>query len=852
MREQFLLSMLAGLLVASCACGEEFRYEPNWNQIRSHYKCPEWFRDAKFGIFLHWGPYAVPAYMSEKYPKGIYAKGFKKGGMNAYSYHREKYGEPSTFGYKDFIPLFKAEKFDAREWAALFKQAGARYVVPVAEHHDGFAMYASQHTRWNVADMGPKKDTMRLLADACRTQGMKFGASSHFALNRVYYYRKDPSWDTNDPRFYDLYGRPVEKDSLPDQEFLDHWWDRTTDIIDQYEPDVMWFDFGLDKPGFESVHKKVLAYYYNKGLEWQKGVVFQDKNMKYHRFPEDLIVLDIERGRMTDIHPRPWQTDTSIGKISWGYIDNEEYKTSDYLLDELIDIVSKNGCLLLNIGPKADGTIPDEAKAILKDMGAWLKVNGEAIYGTRPWKTHGEGPTKVSAGHHSEKENADNVAADIRFTSKGDTLYATSLAWPEDGIFRIKSLAKGHPHESRPIASVWFVGGRGGIDWKQTDEELQIKVKGKTSREEAAYVFAFRFDDGKKSLIDYFLPMQPQGPLVSEGIWGERNVLPRDVKNGLESEDWCYWDGRLVEDDDGKVHFFGCRWDQKFSHADGWKRHSKAIHAVADSVMGPYEDKGEMWPHWQQGEGCNVIGLRMHDGRWAAVTSETTEGEVFAADSPGGPWQLLGKIKVDLNGFDEGLARYTNPAQPSFGHMSNVKILLRPDGRYMLIGRSTAPMISEDGILGPYKIVNDRIYRPYPELPQTRNEDPTIWYSGGLYHIVYNHWPSKTSHHFTSEDGLSAWTYRGIAFRKGVDKVFRYPDGTVNDWTFVERMTAHVDEDSGHVTHFIFSVIDVGKGQDRGDDNHRSKNVVVPFDGEAFDEDMRKIVEAEKMRKDDR
>ncbi|VGO20420.1 glycoside hydrolase family protein [Pontiella sulfatireligans] len=354
----------------------------------------------------------------------------------------------------------------------------------------------------------------------------------------------------------------------------------------------------------------------------------------------------------------------------------------------------------------------------------------------------------------------------------------------------------------------------------------------------------------EKQLIDYFKPMELQGPLVSEGIWGETNVLPRDIKNGLEDPDmktWCYWDGRVVKDDDGRFHFYGCGWDQKYSHDAGWKLNSKAIHAVADDIMGPYENPVLMWPHWQEGEGSNVIGLRMHDGRWAAVSSETTEGEIFTSDSPYGPWSLLGKIKVDLNGFEPGLARYQRKTMPSYGHMANVKILLRPDGRYMLVPRSCCVMISDDGILGPYKIMNDRVYKPYPELPQTKNEDPTVWHSGGIYHIVYNHWPSKISHHFTSIDGITDWKYRGIAFTKEQnDKVFRYPDGSFDDWIYVERMTACVDEETDHVTHFIFSVLDVKKGWDQGNDNHGSKIVVVPFDGEAFDANMQRIIDAEK------
>ncbi|MFG0254716.1 MAG: hypothetical protein ACF787_06410 [Rhodopirellula sp. JB053] len=345
-----------------------------------------------------------------------------------------------------------------------------------------------------------------------------------------------------------------------------------------------------------------------------------------------------------------------------------------------------------------------------------------------------------------------------------------------------------------------------------------------------------------KQLVDYFLPMQPQGPLVSKGIWGDSNVLPRDIKNGLEDSElrnWCYWDGRIVKDDAGKFHIFASRWNQSFPHSVGWKEDSKGMHAVSNHVMGPYVDKGLLWPDWQGGKGHNVIGLRMHDGRYAVVTSEITHGEVFVSDSPDGPFTLLGRITWEANGFDPGLAAYRGGK----GNMANVKVLLRPDGRYMIIARSTAPMLSEDGILGPYKIMGDRIYKSYRELPQERNEDPTVWYSGGIYHIVYNHWPTKTSHHFTSADGIHDWTYRGIAFKKDETKIFRSTDGTINDWEFIERPTAYVDEKTGHVTHFIFSVIDVHKGGDNGNDNHASKIVVVPFDGEAFDRDMNKLVE---------
>ena len=352
---------------------------------------------------------------------------------------------------------------------------------------------------------------------------------------------------------------------------------------------------------------------------------------------------------------------------------------------------------------------------------------------------------------------------------------------------------------------------------------------------------------GKKSLKDYFLPMEPQGPLVSNGIWGAENVLPRDIRNGLEDpqlKNWCYWDGRIVKDDEGKYHIFSSRWNQKFSHAQGWKENSRATHAVSDHIMGPYVDQGMIWPDWNGGLGHNVIGLRMHDGRYAVVSSDRTPGDVFVSDSPYGPFKHLGEIQVDPNGFEMSLARYSNPKMPAFGHMSNVTLIPRPDGKYMIVCRSTATLISDNGILGPYKIMHDRVYRNYPDLPQSKNEDPTVWYSGSMYHMVYNHWPSKTAYHFTSADGCSNWVYRGIAYKKDA-MPFRYPDGTVNDWSFIERPMAYVDPDTGHVTHFTFSVLDVKKGQDRGGDRHGSKIIVVPFDGESFDRDMQALLAKE-------
>lgn len=347
--------------------------------------------------------------------------------------------------------------------------------------------------------------------------------------------------------------------------------------------------------------------------------------------------------------------------------------------------------------------------------------------------------------------------------------------------------------------------------------------------------------DAPKSLIDYFLPMEPQGALVTEGIWGDANVLPRDPLNGLEDptlEKSCYWDGKIVKGDDGRYHMYASRWDQSYSHSRGVKQKSKAIHAVSDHAMGPYKDMGLLWPDWQEGKGHHVTGLRMADGRYAVVTSSITTGEVFVAESPDGPFELLGQIKVDCNGFDPALAR-----NEKSGHMDGVTIMLRPDGRYMLVSGSAAVMISEDGILGPYKMMHGPVYKDVPKLPQQKMGSPTVWYSGEMYHMVLHYWRSDTAYHLTSEDGIHDWKNRGIAYRHGAD-VFRYTDGTVNRWATVQRPTVYLE--NGHVTHFNFSVIDSTTGGDGPHDNNGSKIVVVPFDGETFDRDMQEKLLAEK------
>ncbi|MEH0152648.1 alpha-L-fucosidase [Limibacter armeniacum] len=476
-------------------------FEPNWESLQE-YDVPEWFQDAKLGIFIHWGPYAVPAYRSEWYPRFMYMdsvvwgpKGEVKsiGATNVYKHHIEKYGTLDKFGYKDFIPMFKGENFNAKEWVDIFEKSGAKYIVPVAEHHDGFAMYKSNHTRWNAVDMGPKKDILGELTTEARKRKMKIGASSHFAFNWNYYNHKE-GFDTMDPQYADLYGKSHDHYTAADEEFLELWWNRTTDIIDNYKPDILWFDFYIDREEFMPYHPKVAAYYYNKGIEWNKDVVLQTKNFKMATFPEGTHVLDIERGKMSDIRQEPWQTDTSIGKNSWSYVENWISKDANTIIDDLVDIVSKNGCLLLNVGPKADGTIPEDQQAILFEIGNWMNVNGDAIYGSRPWKIFGEGPTEVATGHHTEGKNKELTADDFRFTTNNGKLYAISMDWAENGKVTIPALSKGNEYVASQIKQVKLLGSKEKLAWEQTADGLQVSLPAEQPCNHA-FVFEVAFED---------------------------------------------------------------------------------------------------------------------------------------------------------------------------------------------------------------------------------------------------------------------------------------------------------------------------------------------------------------------
>lgn len=450
------------------------KFKDNWTSLRE-FVVPAWYQQAKFGIFIHWGVYSVPAYDSEWYPRNMYIQGSK-----AYEHHLKVYGDHKEFGYKDFIPMFKAEKFDADEWATLFKQAGARYVMPVAEHHDGFQMYKSSISHYNTYEMGPKRDLLGEMKAAYEKQGLTFCVSSHRAEHWFFMsHGRQFDSDVQDPMqcgdFYwpampepdhqDLYGSP------PSVEYLEDWLIRCCELVDEYQPSVFYFDWWIHTAAFKPYLKKFAAYYYNKGEEWGIPVAI---NYKHDAFMFGAAVPDVERGQFAELKPYFWQTDTAVARNSWCYTENNHYKSAEEIIRDLVDIVSKNGSLLLNIGPRADGTIPDEDRKILLQIGKWLEVNGEAIYDTSFWRTYGEGPTVVKEGQFTDGDTKAFTQEDIRFTVKGSSLYAAVMVYPDNGIVHIRSLREGSPHFHGIIKKIQVLGFEEQPDWKRNEDALAI------------------------------------------------------------------------------------------------------------------------------------------------------------------------------------------------------------------------------------------------------------------------------------------------------------------------------------------------------------------------------------------
>jgi len=407
-------------------------FKPDWTDLEKHEAAPEWFRDAKFGIYWHWGVYSVPAYGNEWYPRNMH---LKTGRRSAYKHHVETYGEPDKFGYHDFVPMFKAEKFDADAWADLCAKAGAKYAGPVCEHHDGFSMWASRMTPWNAGAKGPKRDLTGELEKAIRARGMRFVCTFHHERTRTWYPRPEdePTWPTHttDPVLRMLYANVSE--DLFNKIFLA----KLGEVIDNYQPDLIWFDGQMVQIA-EPYHLRFLAYYFDNAKAWGRDVVVTTKK---HQYPPTISVEDFEKGRADRLTENVWLTDDTVSLGSWCYTQDLEIKPVSRVLHDFIDIVSKNGCLLLNISPKSDGTIPKEQQAVLLAIGKWLGTNGEAIYSTRPWLAYGEGPTRMAKGGSFTK-GLEYTGRDIRYTRSkdGKTVYAITLGWPEAKTLTLKAV----------------------------------------------------------------------------------------------------------------------------------------------------------------------------------------------------------------------------------------------------------------------------------------------------------------------------------------------------------------------------------------------------------------------------
>lgn len=458
------------------------RYQPRWDSLQTH-STPEWFRDAKFGIYFHWGLYSVPAFGNEWYPHWMYLPGRPE-----YEHHLATFGSLDKFGYKDFAAAFSAEHFDPDAWVTLFKEAGARYVGPVAEHADGFSMWDSHINRWNAARMGPRRDIVGLMERAVRKQGLKFYASFHHQWLWGWYTSPQAEADIYKPEFADLYWAqkytpaPVPKnytpanpgafdfahpDPPPSARFCELWRDKVIEVVDRYHPDIIYFDNRVAIIP-EIYRQQMMAHFYNSGHDL--ALTYKDKD-----FATGSGLIDIEAGQLSDKASYAWQTDDVLDWDSWCYISKPNYKSTGRILHQLIDVVSKNGNLLLDVGPRADGTIPDETQTRLRQIGAWMHTNGEAIYESRPADRFGEGPTQIKAGSYVADHVHDFTAQDIRFTTRARAFYVHVLGAPGNQV-KVASLNRDAQLPGGPLRKAEMLGSPQPLKWEWTPDGLVIQM----------------------------------------------------------------------------------------------------------------------------------------------------------------------------------------------------------------------------------------------------------------------------------------------------------------------------------------------------------------------------------------
>jgi alpha-L-fucosidase len=453
-------------------------FQPNDASLKQ-YQYPEWFRDAKLGYWAHWGPQAVPR-QGDWYARKMYIQGDPD-----YNYHLAHYGHPSKFGYKDIIPLWKAERWDPEKLMKIFKKAGAKYFVSMASHHDNFLLWDSKIQKWNAVNIGPKKDVVGLWQKAAKKEGLRFGVSEHLAASYNWFQTSRGSdktgpyagmpYDGNDPQYEDLYHTKADSSDVKNwltnnREWHQRWYDLVTELIRRYKPDLLYSDSKLP---FDEVGRSMLAYYYNQSAKdhTRVNVVYTCKEPSLGKWAQD-----VERGVLDDISPYPWQTDTSIG--DWYYKTGQKYKTADEIVQLLMDIVSKNGNLLINVVQTPEGDLEQDVLDIMESISQWIAANGEGVYGTRPWKVYGEGPSTLKENQKAGRfggvsDTRGYQPSDIRYTTKNGNVYAFLMSTP-DGPINLSSLGKTARLVDKEIASVSMLGSKEKLKWKQDDDALVI------------------------------------------------------------------------------------------------------------------------------------------------------------------------------------------------------------------------------------------------------------------------------------------------------------------------------------------------------------------------------------------
>lgn len=492
-------------------------FEPTWDSLEK-YQVPDWFRDAKFGMWAHWGPQCEPE-AGDWYARGMYQED-----SGQYKYHVQKYGHPSKFGFKDVINLWKADNWNPEELVNLYKEAGAKYFMAMANHHDNLDLYDSKHQpNWNSTKMGPKKDITAGWEKAARKADLPFAVSVHAAhawswletsqrsdkkgpLTGVSYDGKLTKadgkgtwWEGLDPQELYAQNHPLSENSLndgtihsqwdwgngvakPSEAYIENFHDRTIDLIDKYNPDLVYFDdTALPLWPISNAGLRIAAHLYNKSLQKNKTVQTVVTGKILDAQQRKAMVWDIEKGQSNNIEPLPWQTDTCIGNWHYdrGVYKDKRYKSAKTVIHTLVDVVSKNGNLMLNIPVRGDGSIDELEREIVKEIGVWMKLNSKSIYGTRPWKIFGEGPQQESAGEltaqgFNEGKGKPYTSEDVRFAQKNETLYATVMAWPESGTAIIKSLGKESPYHSKKIRKIKLVSTGEKLKFEQNSDTLEV------------------------------------------------------------------------------------------------------------------------------------------------------------------------------------------------------------------------------------------------------------------------------------------------------------------------------------------------------------------------------------------